>query len=821
MNSNPSRFRLGVALAGLLAVSPQVVGAADPAPAAEIQQDLRAFREMGTVLHVAAHPDDENTQLIAYLARGRGCRTGYLSLTRGDGGQNVLGSDLGERLGVARTQELMEARRLDGGRQFFTRALDFGFSKDYVETLKIWDKQEVLSDMVRVIRTFRPDVLITRFSPQPSGTHGHHTASAVLAVEAFKLAGDAKAFPEQLGELKPWQPKRIFMNGRGGGGANVVQMDIGGNDPVLGISFAALAGQSRGMHKTQGFGGGGGGGGGGGSRMESFQLLGGEPATTDIFDGVDTTWSRVAGGAEIGRLTGEILAKFNDKDPSASVPALLDLRTRLAAVPTDPVVADKRRDLDHILQACLGLTVKTTIAQAEVVPGETLKMQHTATVRSAVPVRWTTVRYPAGKGQGGDAINLRSDQPATREATQALPASTPLSQPYWLRTEHTAGMFRVAETGLIGRPQNPPAFPIENVFEVGGQTLVIQDEPIQMPAGPDQKESRLKVIPPISLRFTSDVQVFGPGASRPVTVEVTSARAGSAGTVQLDAPTGWVVSPANRPFRLAAAGDKAEFTFNVVAPAKPATAVITARAQVGDLRLNSQRVEVRYNHLPLLLLQPPARLKAVSLDLAIRGKQVGYVAGAGDAVAESLTQMGYTVHNLAVGDLTPERLRELDCVVLGIRAFDTKRDLIPKMSVLFAYAEAGGNVIVQYNRVDGLLNTPLTLRISQSRVTDENAPVTILAPDHPVLNTPNKITSADFDGWVQERGIYFPSQWDDRFIPILACGDAGETPLKSGLLVAKYGKGNFIYTGLVWFRQLPEGVPGAFRIFANLVSLGK
>ena len=369
-------------LAGFLSSS----RAAEPRPPTAILQELRSFRELGSVLYIAAHPDDENTQLIAYLARGRNYRTAYLSVTRGDGGQNVLGPEFDEELGVIRTQELLAARRLDGGRQFFTRAIDFGFSKDYRETLRIWDRQQVLADVVRVIRTFRPDVVITRFSPEPGNTHGHHTASAVLALEAFKLAGDPKAFPEQLGELTPWQPKRILLNGggggRGGGGTNadLLRIEVGGNDPVSGESFGAIAGRSRAMHKTQGFGNFGGGG--GGARQESFTLLDGEPATNDILDGVDTTWGRVSGGAEIGKLTDEAIAKFNPQDPATSVPALLAIRSRLAALPADRVVDEKRQQLDRILQACLGLSVETVVPQAEVVPGETLELHCTATVRS-------------------------------------------------------------------------------------------------------------------------------------------------------------------------------------------------------------------------------------------------------------------------------------------------------------------------------------------------------------------------------------------------------------------------------------------------------
>jgi len=837
-----TRRMVGLAvLASLLAGYPGVSRAAELPTSASILQQMRSFSTMGSVLYIAAHPDDENTQAITYLARGRGYRTAYLSLTRGDGGQNLLGPGFREQLGVARSQELLAARRLDGGRQYFTRAIDFGFSKDYRETLRIWDRQAVLADIVRVIRSFRPDVIVTRFSPQPGDTHGHHTASAVLAVEAFTLAGDPRAFPEQLGELTPWQPRRILHNvglggagaGVPGGGTGVVKIDVGGTDTVLGESFASIAARSRAMHKTQGFGMDGGPGAGGpgagapgagGPRTESFLLLGGEPATQDILDGVDTTWNRVPGGAGIGRLTEEAIARFDPEDPTASVPALLTLRRRVSVLPMDPVVSDKREQLDRIIRACIGLEVETIVDRSEAVPGETLKMRHTAVVRSRIPVRWMAVRYPSVQRAVTKVLELRANRPVRRDATQILPATTPPSQPYWLRKEGTVGLFHVDDPSLIGRPENPPAFPIEYVFEVGRQTLVISGEPAAADPANAAMHRRLDVIPPVSLRFASGVQLFAPGAARPVTVELTAARARAAGTVQLQAPTGWKVTPASRPFRLGREGEQARITFTVTAPDQLATAKLEASVEINGARFNHQRIEVRYDHIPFQLLQPAASLKAVSLDLAIRGHHVGYVPGAGDDVAGCLEQMGYAVTQLTGADLTPDKLRPLDAVVIGIRAFNTRTDLAEHLPALFAYVEAGGNVIAQYNLSAGLSAnwlTPFHLRISRDRITDETAPVAFLAPDHPSLTTPNRITEADFDGWVQERGLYFPDQWDERFTAILASGDPGETPLRGGLLVARHGKGHFVYTALAWFRQLPEGVPGAYRLFANLVSLGK
>jgi hypothetical protein len=561
-------------------------------------------------------------------------------------------------------------------------------------------------------------------------------------------------------------------------------------------------------------------------------MLDGEPATNDIMDGIDTTWSRVPGGAKIGNQAYEIIAQFDTNNPSASVDALLKLRKNLAALPGSPLVELKRKLLDRILQECLGLSVSTTVPQAEVVPGEPLKLKFAVNLASSWPVHWTGIRFPATSREVSPPDNAPMSAEVnhgkfTSEATETLPATLPLSQPYWLREEPTVGMFRVADAKLIGQPENPPVFPVEYVFRVGDQTLVVADEPVQAGTESGKFEARraLKIIPPVSLRCGDEVKLFAPGASREVTIEVTAARADLKGELSLDAPDGWKATPEKREFSFASAGERKGFSFTITAPPQATTVQITARAKIGDKIYDNQRIEISYPHIPVQLLQPPARIKAVSLDLAIRGKKVGYLPGAGDSVADAIKEMGYDVTLLTGDDLNTNRLKDFDAVVIGVRAFNVRTDLVSHLPALFDFVSNGGNLIEQYNRPGNDLKTdhfaPYSLRLSGARVTDETAPVTFLAPENPVLNTPNKITSADFDGWIQERGIYYPDQWDEHFTPIIACSDPGEAPLKGGLLVAPCGKGYFVYTGLVFFRELPDGVPGAYRLFANLVSLGK
>ncbi len=822
--------RFHVALLTALGCFGQFAFAADLLTPAEIAPEIRRFASTGTVLHVAAHPDDENTELITFLSLGRGYRTAYLSVTRGDGGQNELGKDFDEKLGVLRTQELLAARRLDHGRQFFTRAIDFGFSKSPEEALRIWDHDAVLGDVVRIIRQFRPDVIVTRFPiPPGSGGHGHHTASAILAVEAFKLAGDPKAYPEQLAQgLTVLQPKRVLWNafrfGAAGPGSldgPVFKQDIAGQDPVSGEEFGNIAARSRSMHRTQGLA--------GavnrartGANEQNFMLLAGEPATADLMDGVDTTWNRYPAAKELGELAAKAAAAFKPDDPAASLSALLAMHRIVAALPADPLVDDKRAQLDRIIQACLGLTTETIAERPDVVPGEKLKLT-------------TTVRLARSAGSAithasslGSATTLQPGEPVTQSVELAAPPSLPFTHPYWLREDPVAGLSRVADPKLIGRPESLPTLSLRHEFLVSGERIVVEDEPVF--AAADGRRNALQVIPPVSLSLNSEIYLLAPGASKTVAVEVAAHRSGVSGNVTLELPAGWTATPAQQTFALAAADAKARLEFKLTAPAQGSAGRVTAFVETGGRRYSAQHIDLNYAHLPNQLLQPPARARLASFSLATKGQTVGYLPGAGDSLAECLEQMGYVVHPLTGADLTPEKLKGLDAVVIGVRAFNDRTDLKDAIPGLFAWVEQGGTVIAQYNRTDRALKTPtlgpysITLQepASRQRVTVETAPVTILVPDHAALNTPNKIMPSDFDGWVQERGTYFPMQWDEEhYTALFAMSDPGEAPLRSSVLIARHGKGHYVYTGIAFFRQLPAGVPGAYRLFENLLALGK
>jgi len=810
--------------------------AADPPPAfpppmnaAEIQLALQKLNVLGRVLYVAAHPDDENTNLMALWANGSLYDAGYLSVTRGDGGQNLIVPELREKLGVIRTQELLAARRLDHGRQFFTRAVDFGFSKTSEETLRIWDRDKVLSDIVWVIRRFRPDVVVTRFSPDDNKTHGHHTASAILAQEAFQAAGDPKRFPEQLVFGEVWKPTRLVWNTSPFFFSNrnlpfdptgLATMEAGGFNPLLGKAYTEIAAASLSMHKSQGV---------GspprrGARKEYFKVIEGAPITNGLFDGVDTTWSRVPKSEAIAEKVKEVVAAFVPANPAASVPKLMELRKALTQFSDKDWGAQKRAEVDSIIAACLGLNIESSTTIAAVSAAQPLPIKFEAINRSKVPVQLIEVRTPVSGETLQLDLPLPTDQFVAKDLTPTLPKDVTWSQPYWLRKPATLGTFAVDDQTLIGLPENPPPFPLEVALRIGDQDLRYSVDTKYRTVDPIIGEVRqeLVIAPPVFANLSNPVFVFGDDKSKLVQVRVAAATAAVRGQLKLEAANGWRIEPASVPVDLKAAGAETFATFTIQPPPNANEATLRAVVSVEGRDYSFARERISYPHIGLHVLMPPAEAKIVRTDIRKKGALIGYIPGAGDEVPQSLQQIGYNVKILDAADITAENLKRFDAVVLGIRAYNTQERIASWQPQLLAYVKAGGVVVAQYNTTSDLKTKeigPFPLEISRDRVTDENAEMRILAPNHPLMNTPNKITAEDFKGWVQERGLYFPNKWDPAWTPILSCNDPGEKPLDGGLLVAKSGSGYFIYTGYSWFRQLPAGVPGAYRLFANMVSL--
>ncbi len=821
---------LAVAVTAKSADAPPLLSP-DQMNASEIQLALEKLNVLGRVLYIAAHPDDENTNLMAFWSNGSLYDAAYLSVTRGDGGQNILGPELGERLGVIRTEELLDARRIDHARQFFTRALDFGFSKTADETLHIWDHDKILADVVWVIRNFRPDVIVTRFSPEDQKTHGHHTASAILATEAFSAAADPNRFPEQLAFVKPWQATRLVWNTSPFFFTNrnlpfdptgLTVLEAGGYNPLLGKSYTEIAAASISMHKSQGVG--------GlprrGERKEYFKPLQGKPMTSSLFEGVDTTWTRVPNSDSVANEIRQIISKFNPADPAASVPELLQLRQTLSGIQDESWTAEKKADIDKIIAACLGLHVEASTATETFTPGQTAAIKVEAINRSNIPVTLQEVRFPNSGDSNKIDVPLPSNELVTKELSSKIPNDAPYSQPYWLRKPRTLGTFTVDDQKLIGLPDNPPALPLEIVLQVKGQELRYNVDTTYRSADAIAGEPprSLVIAPPAFVNVLENVFVFPTNQPKPVSVRVTAADGAVKGELKLAVPEGWEASPASTPVELKAANAEMVATFTVKPPNQNSEGTLRAIASIGGRDYSLGRVRISYPHIGVQTLMPPAEAKLVRADIRKKGDRIGYIPGAGDDVPESLSQIGYSVKMLSEPEITAKNLAQFSAVVFGIRAFNTQDRISNWLPEIFDYVKNGGVAIAQYNTLADLKTNqfgPYPLEISRDRVTDENAPVRVLAPNNPLMNIPNKITPKDFDGWVQERGLYFPNKWDSAYTAILSCNDPNEKPLDGGLLVAKSGKGFFIYTSYSWFRQLPAGVPGSYRLFANMLSLGK
>jgi LmbE family N-acetylglucosaminyl deacetylase len=799
--------------------------------ASDIQLALQKLNVLGRVLYIAAHPDDENTNLMALWSNGSLYETAYLSITRGDGGQNLIGPELRERLGIIRTEELLAARRIDHGKQFFSRAIDFGFSKTAEETMRLWDHDKILSDVVWVVRKFRPDVIVTRFSPEDQLTHGHHTASAILAQEAFAASSDPNRFPEQLAFVKPWSATRLVWNTSPFFFSNrnlpfdptgLTVLEAGGYNPLLGKAYTEIAAASLSMHKSQGV---------GspprrGARKEYFKPLEGQRMTTSLFEGIDTSWSRVPHSESIASEIPQIISHFNPTDPAASVPELLRLRQAMNGIKDDSWIPEKKAQLDEIIVACLGLHVEASTTNETVTPGQTATIKLEAINRCNIPVTLQEVRFPlSGDSMKIDAA-LPSNELVTKDLSCKIPQDTPYSQPYWLRKPGTLGAFAVDDQTLVGLPENPPELPVEIVLQVNGQELRYTVDTKYRTVDPVAGELRrpLVIAPPVFVKVADNVLVFGTKQPKSVSVHITAATGPVKGELKLAVPEGWEVYPASLPVDLKGANAEMGASFTVKPPDQNGEGTLRAIVSIDGRDYSFERVRISYPHIGVHTLMPRSEVKLVRADIRKKGDRIGYIPGAGDDIPESLQQIGYPVKILSETDITAKDLAQFSAVVLGIRACNTQDRISNWLPELFAYVKTGGVVIAQYNTLADLKTEqlgPYPLEISRDRVTDENAEVRILAPNHPLMTTPNKITSKDFEGWVQERGLYFPKKWDPTWTAILSSNDPKEKPLDGGLLVAKFGKGFFVYTSYSWFRQLPAGVPGAYRLFANMLSLRK
>ncbi len=794
------------------------------ASSSEIYKDIEKLGVLGSVLYVAAHPDDENTRMIAWLAQGEKVRSAYLSLTRGDGGQNLIGPEIGPGLGVIRTQELVEARKIDGGHQFFTRAVDFGYSKSPEETLSKWDKELILKDIVWVVRSFKPDVIITRFPPDSRAGHGHHTASAMLAEEAFKAAGDPNRFPEQLQELEVWKPKRIYWNtGRWWypemteDEEGIISLDVGGFDPVLGTSYAEIAAKSRSMHQSQGFGSTAS----RGPQPEYLLLSEGTSSKKDIFEGIDLTWSRIPGGGKVQPLVAHILQGFNINDPSASVPAMIALRRVLTGLPDSYYKSIKLKDIDAVILKALGVYTEVYASQPLHHPGAESEIQVRIINRSKTPIKWSGFSIEGASYDTLMDVSLEYNDPARITIQARIPGNTPFSESYWLKDKEVLEKLAAIEAT---KPENDPVLHGNFAVQIMGETIMYQ-KPVQYRWNDPvmgEKIRNIGIVPPVSISMDESIYLLRPGKSTTINVTLESLTGKATGSLRLQMNNGVSISPEAYDFSLSKTGEKVSFEFTM-APGKDfRDGQVSAAVETGDFKYSLGVKEIDYDHISPQLMFPKAVSRVIQPDLQVASHKIAYIQGAGDEIPKALRRMGLEVDEINAEDFKPEQMLRYGAIVLGIRLLNTYSKADALMTDLMHYSKEGGTVIVQYNttmRMRAEEFSPYPISISRNRITQEDAPVKLINPKHPVLNTPNKINLDDFNGWVQERGLYFPNSWDKAFEPVISSQDPGEDPLEGGILVAPYGKGYYVYTSLSWFRQLPAGVPGAYRIFANLVSL--
>jgi len=799
--------------------------------ASEIKLKIKKLNFLGSVLYVAAHPDDENTRAISYFISEQLAATAYLSMTRGDGGQNLIGPEIRDLLGLIRTQELLAARRIDGGQQFFTRANDFGFSKNAKETFEIWNKDEVLSDVIRIYRKFQPDVIITRFPPDERAGHGHHTASAMLAIEAFDKSNDPSIFPDQVDDCGVWQPKRLFVNtGRwwnqtvNENTAGVVTINVGSYNPLLGKSYSEIAAESRTQHKSQGFGSPGR----RGEALEYFEFTKGEKADKNIFEGVNTSWSRIPGAETITAMVDQAVKEFKDEDPASSIPQLLRIRKAIAALPTSVWKTRKEGEVSLLIQDCLGLYVETTANVFWSSPGEKVKTNFEIINRSNTELSLSEIKSNQLSFDSVTTAALKKNAALAFKSEKTLNESLLYSGPYWLNEPHSPGLFTVKDKSLIGTPENQAAVTFDFTFKLFGEQLVIHSPLIYKWTDPVKGELMrpFEVVPPVFVNLHKPVYLFSDQAQREIKVVLKSSKDNCAGKVFLKLPQGWKSEPSEFPFDIKNRGEEHSFTFHVLPSKDESASSVEAIAIIDNKVYDYSLKTIQYDHIPVQTLLPKASSEAMRINLKKEGVVIGYIKGAGDEIPASLHNMGYEVWEMKDEEVTDANLKKVDAVVLGIRALNTNERIRHYMPALLNFTKEGGTMVVQYNtnfdlEIEKDKFSPYPITMSRDRVTQENSQVRILKPDHPLLNYPNKITSSDFEGWVQERGLYFPSAWAPEYEALLSMNDAGEPARDGSLLVAKYGAGHYVYTSLSFFRELPEGVPGAYKLFANMVSLGK
>ncbi len=778
-------------------------------------------------------------------------------------------------MGIIRTNELLAARNIDGGTQFFSRANDFGYSKTPEETFTIWDKEQVLADAVWAIRKFRPDIIITRFSPTLGGTHGHHTASAQIAMEAYDAAADPKRFPEQLKYVKIWQAKRIFWNtsswfftrnGMEMSKDSTMAIEIGGYDALLGKSYNELASTSRSQHKSQGFGSAGF----RGQQTEYLQILKGDLPKNDPMQGIVTDWSRVKGSEKFVKLIQKLKKEYNPAKPQNSFMNLTEMYVEInklsdaakegtyGIVERHSTIENAKNIVFDLLVTSGGLFMEVVTDKSQVSNGDSLEFEYNFMKRFDVPISWNGISVYQKQHEGfsfktnGFNGRMRDTYSAFNELHRYTQIEkiekVEISSPYWLNNQQTTGMYSVENQAMIGLPMNEVR--LEGRFDLSIRidkdssiniTIPVQLKNKYTDPVKGEKYAPLLVVPKVTARFLDDVVIFADNKPKKIKLELISNTDnfvnGYVNLTSLNERGGTLSSediyfkeiPDTVGFFFSKKGESKIVELEITPPKETRINEMLLFIHHNDKDGNAKTVgfaksmeKIDYDHIPYQAMFPNAKVRLIRAELEKKGERIGYILGAGDYVPKALEQIGYSVDIIEAKNLGTTDLSVYDAVLTGIRAFNIQDELAIYLPKLHKYVENGGNLIVQYNTAHRLVTQDIGVypfHISRERVTEENAKVVFELPNHPVLNTPNKITETDFEGWTQERGLYFADTWDEHFEAPISSFDTGESPQKGSIIIAKYGKGNFAYTGISWFRQLPEGVTGAYRLLVNLISL--
>ncbi len=795
----------------------------------DIKMGLEKFNTVGTVLYIAAHPDDENSRLLAYLVREKHLRTCYLSLNRGEGGQNLIGKEQGAALGIIRTNELLQARAVDGAEQFFTRVIDFGYSKSPEETFQFWNHDSVLSDVVYLIRKLQPDVIITRFPTTGEGGHGHHTASAILAGEAFRITNNSKYYPHQLGRVKPWQAKTLYWNTFNFGSNNTqrddqLKTDVGLFNSLIGESYNEIAAQSRSQHKSQGF---------GvstnrGSSLEYLKNIDGDTLCNILFCNNDFSWGRIKGAEKIKTEGEKVLAEFDYENPQKSLPLLFELYDEVAKLKDDYWREQKTKELKQLILQCSGIWFEAVANNYFVTPGDSVNLKLNIINYRNAEVYLKKISYDKFGNTTLDR-KLEENKLISQDQTFQVPSKEPYSFPYWLLKSPIAGRYQISDPSLIGKPINDAAFSINFTLDINGHDLSFSAPVNYKWTDPTEGEKYrpVDITPPASVNFNENVCMMMNGKQQEIKLTVRSLKSTFTGQLSVEVPAGYKAEPSEFNISNLNKNDRLTFTTIISITGTNSTMPVPGTMKI---KLSSPSTEVAYSlhemnyqHIPYQMLFQEAEIKLVPVELSTTPKNIGYIEGAGDDVMACMLQMGYRVTLLKEENIKNDDLSKFDVIVTGVRAYNTNSWLNSYRQKLMDYVNGGGNYVVQYNTNNNLGKLgenigPYPFKISRDRVTDELAVMEMVLPNHDILNVPNKITKADFDNWIQERGIYFASDADKAYAMPLSCHDKGENPLTGGLITAPFGKGFFTYTGLVFFRELPAGVPGAYRLFANIIE---